>query len=614
MKRLFLSFFALLSSVGLFAQGAGAHELSMASFNVRNGIGALGVSDLEFTARVIRDMGVDVIALQELDSVTKRSSSVDVLRELALNSAMYATFGAAIDYDGGRYGIGILSKEMPLAVRRVPLPGSEEARMLLIAEFEGYVFASTHFSLTPDDQMRSVDILLREAATYDKPFFVGGDFNFEPQSEQFAAMLQGFTPLSDSAKFTAPSDAPSLCIDYIFAYNRVVKSGYALLGRYLVDEPLVSDHLPLVATVRLKTPSDDIFTSLPYLQNPVGGGVTVTWTTSVPALSWVEYKGGDGVVQKILPLLDGQAVASGTINKVRLDGLESGVEYSYRVRSAEVLLYRAYSKQFGDTVSSAWYDFELPAVDDSDFTVLIFNDLHQRKATFDSLLVAVAGVDYDFAFFNGDCIDDPTDAAQVISTLNHFNEGVGASSKPVFYLRGNHEIRGAYSVPLRDHFDYVGDRTYGAFSWGDTRFVMLDCGEDKPDSHPVYYGMNDFSALRLAQVEFLESELVSSDFRDAQRRILIHHIPIFGSEHFNEFSLELWGDLISSAPFDLGINGHTHRFKFYDKGDSGVPFTTVVGGGYSLNDATIMVLSKEGEVLTLRVLNSSGDVILSRVL
>ena len=36
-------------------------------------------------------------------------------------------------------------------------------------------------------------------------------------------------------------------------------------------------------------------------------------------------------------------------------------------------------------------------------------------------------------------------------------------------MRGNHEIRNAYSIGLRDHFDYVGDKTYASFNWGDTR-------------------------------------------------------------------------------------------------------------------------------------------------
>ena len=109
--------------------------------------------------------------------------------------------------------------------------------------------------------------------------------------------------------------------------------------------------------------------------------------------------------------------------------------------------------------------------------------------------------------FNGDCIDDPASHDEATAFLSELNSTVGAADVPVFYLRGNHEIRNAYSIGLRELFDYVGNRTYGAFNWGDTRIVMLDCGEDKPDDHWVYYGLNDFSGLRAEQVDFLRGEV-----------------------------------------------------------------------------------------------------------
>lgn len=95
---------------------------------------------------------------------------------------------------------------------------------------------------------------------------------------------------------------------------------------------------------------------------------------------------------------------------------------------------------------------------------------------------------------------------------------------PDFLYAGNHEIRNAYSIGLRDHFDYVGDKTYGSFNWGDTRIVMLDCGEDKTDDHWVYYDLNDFTQLRNEQVGFLKKELAAKEFKKAKKRILLHHI------------------------------------------------------------------------------------------
>jgi hypothetical protein len=127
----------------------------------------------------------------------------------------------------------------------------------------------------------------------------------------------------------------------------------------------------------------------------------------------------------------------------------------------------------------------------------------------------VKDVDYDFVFFNGDCIDDPNNRAQASRFIKHVTEALKGDQVPTFFMRGNHEIRNAYSIGLRDHFDYVGGKTYGAFNWGDTRIVMLDCGEDKTDDHKEYSGLNDFTQLRQEQVGFLQEELASKAFKKA---------------------------------------------------------------------------------------------------
>ena len=90
------------------------------------------VTDFRRTAAVINKVCPDVVAVQEIDSVTGRSGGKDVLREIAGLTLMHHMYAPAIDYDGGKYGIGMLSKEKPLGYRYLPLPGREEARALLV--------------------------------------------------------------------------------------------------------------------------------------------------------------------------------------------------------------------------------------------------------------------------------------------------------------------------------------------------------------------------------------------------------------------------------------------------------------------------------------------------
>lgn len=76
---------------------------------------------------------------QELDSVTQRNNGVYSLGELAKRTLMHATYAPSIDFQGGKYGIGMLSKEKPLGFKRISLPGKEEKRSLLIVEFADYM-------------------------------------------------------------------------------------------------------------------------------------------------------------------------------------------------------------------------------------------------------------------------------------------------------------------------------------------------------------------------------------------------------------------------------------------------------------------------------------------
>ena len=64
--------------------------------------------------------------------------------------------------------------------------------------------------------------------------------------------------------------------------------------------------------------------------------------------------------------------------------------------------------------------------------------------------------------------------------------------------------------------------------------------------------------------------------------------------------------LLEKADFDLCFNAHVHQFKYYPTGSEGNPFPIVRGGGYDAKGATMMVLTKKGKQLSLRVLNTEG--------
>ncbi len=596
----------------MLAMAASAHSqehLKLMSYNIRNAKGMDNVRNVQRIANVINNEAPDVVAVQELDSMTTRSNQTYVLAEVAERTQMHASYAPAISFQGGKYGIGILSKEKPLDIRTFPLPGREEKRMLMVAEFKDYFFACTHLSLTEEDRLASLEIIKNSVRTNNKPFFLAGDLNDKPESAFIKALQQDFQILTNVKKATFPAPEPTETIDYIAAWKQQTDD-LATLSTQVVEEPLASDHRPITVTLRMAKKADELFLTKPYLQNPADNGMTIMWETTIPAYSWVEYGTDTLHLNRKRLIIDGQAEFNESIHQIRLDNLVPGQTYYYRVYSQEILQYKAYSKKFGNTAKSDFYTFTMPEADTDSFTAVVFNDLHQRANVFQALLKQVESICYDFVVFNGDCIDDPANHEQATRFVKLLTEGVHGDRIPTLFIRGNHEIRNSYSIGLRKHFDYVGGKTYGAFNWGDTRIVMLDCGEDKTDDHREYSGLNDFTQLRQEQVGFLQQELASKAFKKADKRILIHHIPLYGCHNLCK---DQWEPLLKKASFNVSLNAHTHKFAHHPKNSLGNNYPIVIGGGNKAENATVMILEKKKGELRIKVLNAEGNVLLDIV-
>lgn len=231
-------------------QGKGQKQAIVMSYNIYHGEGLDGVTSYERIARIVKGCNADVVAMQEVDSVTGRSNGADVLAEIARAAGMHHVFARAIPYDGGAYGIGIISKEKPLSVKRVPLPGREEARVLLVVEFADYYMGCTHLSLTPEGQMASLSIIKNVAETLDKPFFLAGDWNAEPTDKLISEISKDVILFNDTSLNTHPSDNPNVTIDYISAWKSTI-TAHKMKAAYfkVLPEKVASDHRPVVAKV-----------------------------------------------------------------------------------------------------------------------------------------------------------------------------------------------------------------------------------------------------------------------------------------------------------------------------------------------------------------------------
>lgn len=217
-------------------------------YNIHNCIGTDGVYDEQRIADVINFAKVEAVTVQEVDSVTTRSTTNrrDVLKNLGQKTGMYPTFGAAISYKGGKYGVGVLTKEKPLSHYTVPLPCSSEPRVLLVVELENYYFCCSHFSLIAAYRDEAVRIITEEAKKLKKPIILSGDFNAKRGENSIQTLANNFEIFEkQGSAFTYPAGTPTSEIDYFCLYKD--NGAMAVMNEhYVYLEGVASDHRPIV--------------------------------------------------------------------------------------------------------------------------------------------------------------------------------------------------------------------------------------------------------------------------------------------------------------------------------------------------------------------------------
>ncbi|MEU5928415.1 endonuclease/exonuclease/phosphatase family protein [Streptomyces antimycoticus] len=250
---------------GVAAAAPGPRRLRVATFNIHHGASPADVLDLERVARVIQDLRVDVVGLQEVDRFWKRSGFVDQPAWLGERLGMRHAFGANLDLDPeepGRprrqYGTAVLSRE-PIRSwtnTHLPLVPGHEQRGLLRATLEvrgGCVdFAVTH--LQHDDTMereRQAARIVELLGSSPERTVLVGDLNATPETPEIGILtgaLDDVWPRAGSGDgFTYDALDPHARIDFHLA-SRDLRP---LTAQVVTADPEASDHLPVVSDLEM---------------------------------------------------------------------------------------------------------------------------------------------------------------------------------------------------------------------------------------------------------------------------------------------------------------------------------------------------------------------------
>lgn len=221
-----------------------------------------GIIDIKAIADVINTQKPDIVALQEIDVHTNRSGvEVNEAEEIGRLTGMNAYFAKTIDYDGGEYGVAILSKYKMESNSNFPLPTVQETNgehrtlataTIMLPENKKILFASTHLDAQQNDTNRVLQInkILEILQKETLPVIIAGDLNSVPSSRVIKRLDSHFTRTCiNDCPFTIPENAPVRTIDFI-AYAPF--TSFDVLEHKVINEKYASDHLPVIAVLRIK--------------------------------------------------------------------------------------------------------------------------------------------------------------------------------------------------------------------------------------------------------------------------------------------------------------------------------------------------------------------------
>ena len=324
----------------------------------------------------------------------------------------------------------------------------------------------------------------------------------------------------------------------------------------------------------------------PWVQNVTETGFTVMWTSSLKNFAYVEIAPNDGTPfelcdrRRFYNVYAGRRI-SGTFHSVKITGLEPGKEYRYRIYAKVVENDdSAYGTDYGpEKRASSSQDAVIRTLDHNAPKCRFFmvNDIHGSASKYTSLVGGVDRSGFDFLLMNGDMVSEINDADTMLRKVFDVVPQV-TSGIPVMYARGNHETRGRDAHHFGRFCPNPSGQTYFMFRQGPVAFLVLDGGEDKPDSAPEYSGTVEFDAFRQAELEWIREVVKDPLFAEAPVKVAVMHIPALRSA--GSWYAQTWLNVnivpaLNEAGIDLMLSGHHHQHLYIKAQECGNAFPII---------------------------------------
>lgn len=357
-----------------------------------------------------------------------------------------------------------------------------------------------------------------------------------------------------------------------------------------------------------------LIVSAPMLQNFASTSIGVAFAVSSLANGFVTYGRKKDLSDGVTVKCGGFRVTdmNDKVMLVRLTGLKPSTTYYYRIGADRIDYVHGHKMlKTGTEWDESVYSFKTAGPKTaSHFTVI--NDTHSNQETFDALTRKIEELSPACVVWDGDCCSVAEDIEKQIGVYLTPDIGVKgyASSRPYLICPGNHENRGMANRHLEKVWMFRQPEERSSRDWdlgrnfavrlGDIAIIGLDTAEDKVDSNPIFCGLFNSEAYRVAQKQWLEDALKVPEIAEAPFLVACCHIPLFDSRpeqnpgdvypadsdpryvtdyaHWQRTCFKLWGPLLDAAGCQIVISGHQHRYR-YEAPDGNHGWAQLIGGG-----------------------------------
>lgn len=351
----------------------------------------------------------------------------------------------------------------------------------------------------------------------------------------------------------------------------------------------------------------------PCLQAPAETTMGVSWAISGLAKGEVEIadnpefrnarrvkSGGFGLVPIDIDALN-----------VRLEGLKPSTRYWYRTITVPFTDYaNIYNAKLGEPIVGKVHSFRTLGPN-TPAEVAVFSDTHGMWSACQAYAQKLKQLKPSLAIWNGDATNTTQHKRTAVQIFLDppIADRDFAADIPVAFESGNHDFRGSWiskkeEVMLPRHpaerLASEWDLKWNfAVRLGNLAVIGMDTGEDKPDGHPKWFGLANFTPYRKAQTAWLERALKRPDIASAKYKVVVCHIPLWwikptdddgleitpeGYSRWSRECLELWNPLLKRHGVQIVIGGHRHTYH-HSLPDANRPWHQFICGGWERNHA-----------------------------